>query len=315
MMQYFKTKNFARLLGIFIFIIIFIKIDVHKLLEILSELNFYHLAAASFLIIVLMILKAIRWQLLMKAHNIDYSLKDSIIMYAASVYVGAATPGKIGDLVKVLYLKNDNYPFGMSFVTVILDRLFDIASLLFLGYFGMLLFHSIFENVIFILSLVFFGVFLLVALYFHKKKYVIGTLKNIASNLLSDKNRVRAMTGFSDIYNGLKTLNIIQFASATLITFMGWLVYFLAMYLLALSINIDISFLYLATCVSISAFITLIPVSISGIGTRDATMVILFSFVGLNPASAVAFSTLVLFLYIVNGVVGLLAWMKKPIHI
>lgn len=310
--MHIKTKSYIRLLGIFIFIIILLKMDVHKFFEMFTKLNIFLLAGASVLITFLIIIKAIRWQLLMKAQNIDYSLKDSILMYAASVYMGTITPGKIGEFVKVLYLRKDKHPFGKSFATVILDRLFDLISLVVLTYFGILLFYTIFKNAVTIVSIGFLGLFFLAVVSIHKKKYIIGILEYCISNLFPNKNRSSAI---SDFYNGLISLNIIQFASAMLITLLGWAVYITAMYMLALSINIEITLLYLATCVAISTVITLIPISISGIGTRDATLVILFSFEGLSSESAIAFSTLILFLYAVNGFVGLLAWMKKPLYI
>jgi len=251
----------------------------------------------------------------MKAQNIDYSLKDSTIMYAAAMYIGALTPGRIGDFIKIFYLKGDNYPFGKAFATVLLDRLFDLVSLLLLGYAGMLLFITFFEGAIIILSCIFVGTVLLILFFLFKKDFSAGILEYISSHFIPERYRDSAKTGFSDLYNGIKTLNANQFTLATFITFFAWGIYFVMMYLFALSLSINIPFLYLATCVSISAVITLIPISISGIGTRDATLIILFSYLGLSKESAIAFSMTILFMFFVNGFIGLLAWLKKPISL
>ena len=256
-----------------------------------------------------------RWQLLMKAQNINYSLKDSTIMYAAALYIGALTPGRIGDFIKVFYLKGDGHPFGKSFATVLLDRLFDLISLFLLGYAGMLLFIAFFEKAIIILSCIFVGTILLIIFFIYKRDYSIGILEYISSNFIPERYKENAKTGFSDLCNGIKTLNTNQLTLATFMTFFAWVIYFITMYLFALSIDINIPFLYLATCVSISAVITLIPISISGIGTRDATLVILFSYLGLSKESAIAFSMMILLMYAVNGFIGLIAWLKKPISL
>ena len=273
------------------------------------------MAIALSLIIPLLVIKALRWRLLMKAQNIDYSLKDSTLMYVAATYIGAITPGRIGDFIKIFYLKGDDYPFGKSFATVLLDRLFDLISLLLLGYAGMLLFITFFERTITILSCIFVGTVLLIIFFIYKKDFSMGILEYISSNFIPGRYRENAKIGFSDLCNGIKTLNANQIVSATFITFFAWVIYFVMMYLFALSLDINIPFLYLATCVSISAVVTLIPISISGIGTRDATLIILFSYLGLSKESAIAFSMMILFMYFVAGFIGLVAWLKKPISL
>lgn len=313
--MHLKNKWILRSIGLILFVIILSKLNPTKIIALLSNINPFYLAPALLLFIPLLIIKAMRWQLLMKTQGIDYSLKDSTIMYVAALYIGALTPGRIGDFIKVFYLKGDGHPFGKSFATVLLDRLFDLTSLFLLGYAGMLLFITLFEKAILILSWIFVGTVLLIVFFIYKRDFGIGILKYISSNFIPERYRENAKTGFSGLCNGIKTLNANQLILATFITFFGWVIYFLTMYLLALSIGINIPFLYLATCVSISAVITLIPISISGIGTRDATLIILFSYLGLSKESAIAFSMMILIMFAFNGSIGLIAWLKKPISI
>lgn len=313
--MHLKNKWILRSIGLILFVIILSKLNLTKIIALLSNINPFYLAAALLLFIPLLVIKAIRWQLLMKAQNINYSLKDSTIMYAAALYIGAITPGRIGDFIKVFYLKGDGHPFGKSFASVLLDRLFDLVSLLLLGYAGMLLFITLFEGAIISLSCIFVGTVLLIIFFIYKRGFGMGILEYISSHFIPERYRENAKTSFSDLYNGIKTLNANQFVLATFMTFFAWIIYFVMMYLFALSLSINIPFLYLATCVSISAVITLIPISISGIGTRDATLIILFSYLGLSKESAIAFSMMILFMYAINGLIGLVAWLKKPISL
>ena len=310
-----KNKWIFRSIGLILFVIILSRLNLTEIVALLSNINPFYLAAALLLFIPLLVTKAMRWRLLMNAQNITYSLKDSTIMYAAALYIGALTPGRIGDFIKVLYLKEDGYPFGKSFATVLLDRLFDLTSFLLLGYAGMLFFITLFERTITILSCILAGTFSLIVFFLYKKDLSIRILEYISTHFILEKYRENAKTGFLDLHDTFKTLKTNQLIIATFMTFFGWVIYFLTMYLLAFSIGIDISFLYLATCVSISAVITLIPISISGIGTRDATLIILFSYVGLSKESAIAFSMMILIMFAFNGSIGLIAWLKKPISI
>ena len=312
--MHLKNKWILRSIGLILFIFILYKLNLTEIIALLSSINPFYFALALLLFIPLLVIKAMRWQLIMKAQNIDYSLKESTIMYVAAMYISALTPGRIGDFIKIFYLKGDGYPFGKSFATVLLDRLFDLVSLLLLGYVGMLLFISLFGRVVNILSCIFVGMLLIIFIIYNKD-FSTGILEYISSHFIPEKYRENAKVGFSDLYNGIKTLNTNQLTLVIFMTFLGWLIYFVTMYLLALAIDINIPFLYLATCVSISAVITLIPISLSGIGTRDATLIILFSYLGLSKESAIAFSMMILFMYAVNGSIGLVAWLKKPVNI
>jgi len=218
----------------------------------------------------------------------------------------------LGDFIKVLYLRQEGYSFGKSLVSVLADRLFDLISLLVIGYAGMFLFLSLFENQIIVLSLFFIltisMIFLILNKEFNKK-----ILKKIYISFIPEKYKKNLKINFNDFFNDLFLLKPKRLVLPSILTLFGWVIYYVIMYLLAMSIELDISFVYLVVCVSIVGVVTLIPVSISGIGTRDATLIVLFSYIGLSSESAVAFSTLILFIYLVSGVIGFVAWIKKPI--
>ena len=67
---------------------------------------------------------------------------------------------------------------------------------------------------------------------------------------------------------------------------------------------------------AISNLISFIPISISGLGTRDATLIYLFSLIGLKPELAVSYSFLVFIVFFVcGGLMGAVAWWIKPLPI
>jgi len=65
---------------------------------------------------------------------------------------------------------------------------------------------------------------------------------------------------------------------------------------------------------AISNLISFIPISIAGLGTRDATLIYLFSLIGLKPELAVSYAFLVFITFFVcGGLMGAVAWWMKPI--
>ena len=314
-MHYLKNKWTIRLFGLFIFFIILLNIDVSKILQIWIDTNLLYLSMALALITPQIVMKAWRWQLLMKMQNINYSLKDSSLAYFAGLFMGTITPGRLGDLIKVLYIRNKGHSFGKSFVSVFVDRAFDLLSLILMGYVSMFIFITLFKREIFILSAIFLAIALLFIFFIVDKRTNRRFLRWIYTFFVPEKYKKDIKINFDDFFRDLSLLNVQGLFLAAIITIVVWGIYFVMAYLFALSLNIDIPFLYLATCVSISAIITLIPISISGIGTRDATLIILFSYLGLSKESAIAFSMMILVMYAVNGFIGLVAWLKKPISI
>ena len=314
-MHYLKNKWLLRLFGLFIFFIILLNIDVSKILQILIDTDLLYLSMALALITPQIVMKAWRWQLLMKMQNINYSLKDTSLAYFAGLFMGTITPGRLGDIIKVFYIQNRGHSFGKSFVSVFVDRIFDLLSLILIGYVSMFIFITLFKREIFILSAVFLTAALLFVFFFVDKRMNRRFFRWIYTFFVPERYKKDIKISFDDFFRDLGLLKVQGLFLAAIITIVVWGIYFVMAYLFALSINIDIPFLYLATCVSISAVITLIPISISGIGTRDATLIILFSYLGLSKESAIAFSMMILLMYAVNGFIGLLAWLKKPISI
>jgi uncharacterized protein (TIRG00374 family) len=308
-----KKKWLFRVFGIALFIFILSRIDLAETINIISNTNLIYLAVAFTIVPFVVITKAYGWQLLMKMQNINYPLKDSVQVYFAGLFVGSVTPGKLGDFIKVFYLQEEGYSFGKSIVSVFMDRIFDLASLFIISYICMFVFMIFFKSQIIILSILFIIIAIIfVLLIFDKKKKL---LKKIYNYFIPEKYKTKVKVNFDDFCRDFDLLKTPKLSLVVIITFISWIIYFSPRYLLALSMDIDISFFYLITCLSISAIITLIPISILGIGTRDMTLIALFSGIGLNKESAVAFSTMLLFMYVVNGLIGLLAWLKKPISL
>jgi glycosyltransferase 2 family protein len=93
-------------------------------------------------------------------------------------------------------------------------------------------------------------------------------------------------------------------AKATLISVAIHVVNVLATYLSLRALNIEASLAPAAVIYSVSSIVLLVPISISGIGVRDATLAVLFPLFGLAAAGGVALSWLGLLAVIPNLMIG-----------
>ncbi len=128
-----KIKTFLQLLGPLIFIYILFQIDYQLLFREMKLLKWSFLFLSLVLMVLEIIIKSLRWQVLLSSLGIAISKMKAISLHWLGVFVGFVTPGRIGEAIKVYFLKNKGHSAFHSLFSVILDRVVDIIILLFLG--------------------------------------------------------------------------------------------------------------------------------------------------------------------------------------
>ena len=122
--------------------------------------------------------------------------------------------------------------------------------------------------------------------------------------------------GFEDFYIGINQLINPNLVFSGFLTCLSYTVFFIQCYLIAIAMGISIDFITITLFMAISNLISFIPISISGLGTRDAALIYLFSLIGLNPEMAVSYAFLVFIIFFVcGGLMGAVAWWLKPLSI
>jgi len=303
-------KKYSFVIGIFLFLFILSRLDFSYYRDLAQRINIAKFILVCCIFLATLFLQSYRWLKLMEVQGIHYSFWQSFSMYQVSKFVGLFTPGRIGETSKVLYLAKD-YSTGKSFVSIVLDRLFDVVFLLLAGFWGMFLFLRIFKGGILIFFIFVFSLFLLPFIIW-KSVSARGILKRVFYFFLPQKYHNKWQTNFRDFIVGLKSYNAGHYAYAFFLTLVIWYVYYVAIYLFACDIGIKMPFFYFSSALSLASLIAFLPISIAGIGTRDAALLAMFSVFNVSKELTIAVSMLVLFLIFLSAFVGLLCWIKKP---
>jgi len=127
-----KTKIFLHLLGPAVFIYILTQINFGFLKEKLLAVNVRFLVLSVILVIVQIALRGLKWRTALAGLGINLGGFGAINLYWLGTFIGAATPGRLGELAKVYFLKEKGYSAFRSFFSVFFDRLTDVLTLLFL---------------------------------------------------------------------------------------------------------------------------------------------------------------------------------------
>ena len=118
----------------------------------------------------------------------------------------------------------------------------------------------------------------------------------------------------TEIHVGLRQLSWPSFLATSFLTVVAYVIFFGQCYLLALALDLSAGFLSVTFAVALGSLITLVPISISGLGTRDAVLIAYLGTIGVSAEAALSFSLLVFMtFYLGGGLLGMLAWWLKPV--
>lgn len=306
-------RYFSVVVSLILITFVFVKIDAVQIGHIILEVNLVYYLTGQLLILLFLALKAKRWQLLLHSQNIICSTFRSFTIYNIGSLYGLLTPGRIGDFIKVYYLSRDGTSKIDALWGILYDRILDVVMLIILNILAFFVLGnllSIFREVslIFLGILVFGGVLSFLLFLWAKSK------SDLLIKYRSSSDIYHAVYSWGAKFKKGMVIPILKiwqipFTEQLLIfvfTILVWVVLFCAYYAFSKSLGIDIALGMFVSIISISMFASNLPISFSGIGVRDLSLIFLLSLVGINESSAVGLSLLVLSTYLLSALIGAL---------
>ena len=283
-----KSTWYLRLLGLAVFAVILTKIDIQEVARTLSRARLGYVLAAVLLSVPFMACKAWRWRYLLRMQGIRYPYGRAFILYVTGAFLGAATPGRLGVFVKAFVLKREKgISTALGASSVLADGLFDLGTLGLFALWGILVFHPPITVRWGTVALVLIGLIVMLLLMWSR-------LKRWASKALWKVVPLNVKNAVLDFYGGIEQLWSPKLVLSCAASFAAYLIYFVGCRFMAHALSINLSYMYLAFAVSAANIVSLLPVSVSGIGTRDAVLIVLFRSVGQSSENALAFSVVFL---------------------
>jgi glycosyltransferase 2 family protein len=305
-----------RMVGLLLLAYLFSRVKLGELVTIWSSANHLYLALGVLLAYGMMLAKIERWRRLLDNQHIPFSFRDAARAYFSTYYIGIVTPGRAGELLKILYVrKKTAATLGSGMVSVVLDRMLDILTLVGLAAFGLVLIpqFGLLDGLAYWIA----GLTLAaVAGLFLLKK---GMLQQLGTRIARVVTRLVRLDeepgGWTEFLQGFATqLKPPAILPASIYTLMSWAFLLLACYAIVFSLAIQVSFWYMAFAMAVAGLLSLLPVSIAGIGVRDTALVGIFGLVGIGVQSSLAYSLLYFLVFgIVLGLHGAYFWYRYPI--
>ncbi|MDH4231629.1 MAG: flippase-like domain-containing protein [Nitrospirota bacterium] len=268
--------------------VVFSKADEGQILSILKSIGVFYFFSSVLLYISAQLVSSYRWKLLLPE---KFTVRRLFSIYMIGAFFGSFMPGIIGgDAVRAYYLNKKAKKMSLTLASIFMDRYFGYVSLMLIGisaapfalrYFGDSPYRWLMP---FIFAAFITGSILFFGLQIGKK--------------------FRGVSEFYEYFIMLKTQKGTMI-KAVLISFLVQFLNFGIVVVLAAGMGEKIPLLLLFVFLPIVITITTIPVSISGLGVREGTFVILLGLIGVRPEIATSLSLAYFFSVFAGSVPGL----------
>jgi len=284
--------------------------DFAALVDTFAQAARWPLVAAVVLTALVIHAKVWRWRDLLRSVDVHLSIGSAYRAFLPSLYLGLVTPGRVGDALRIQYLKRDHgVRYGDGLAVSIVDRLCDLYLLLAFGALGVVHLASAASapmaqtTWIAVMAVAIAPVFL----------FVRGVAEPAAQWLYGRFSDGETHEGLSVFFAALRRQIGLHLVGPVVITALAFLTNYLQAWLVANAFGIDLTFTDVAALVAISSFLSLLPISVSGVGIRESFFALVFPTFGLPETLGIAFGLGVFaVIYVPALLLGFFAWLAWP---
>ncbi len=308
-------KAALRLVGPGLLLVLLLQVDTAQATAVAAKADPVWVLAGGLALALLIGLKAWRWKRMLDRLELPYPLGPLVRTYAISSFLGFVTPGRVGDVVRVFYLarwRRGTVSSGLA--TILVDRVADLGFVALMALVALPVVAPVPAGSGWVAAgaalLVAVGVLMLL------RRWPRGRLAAIATRLPVIGRMAASRPDSLDRFE-MDTRRLLSWPTLiplALITVPANLLMIAASMALAEAFALPVPLETLVAVTGWGTLVSLLPLSIAGVGTRDALVVVLFAQHGVDASAALAFSLCYFLISLVfsNGP-GALLWMREPL--
>jgi len=304
-------KNLLPLIGIVLFVYVIFRIDIRNVISEITRANKFFIFIAFIFLFIMMVVQTFKWYYIARIQKINIPFKKALEVNIISNFYGFVTPSRAGGVVRAEYLREytENKNIGKGLFNFIIDKIFDILSIIFLA----ILFSFVFKDkldihIAFFITL--FLIFSLATLIFIKKERSKFFLGFIYRKLLSNKIKNKVKITFDTFYENVPKKRYL--ALFFIFSIISWILIYIIFYFIGLSLSIQLSFIHYLAILPIGTLVAMLPISISGLGTRELTLISLFGLFNVPAAKVFSMSLIdIVIVGIIPSIIGIILILRK----
>lgn len=274
-------------------------VDWQLIMHFIRQIQVWLLILVFICYLLSMVANGLRWYVLLRAQKVQVNFSEILKIVFAGAFISNFLPSTVGgDIVRIAYSYRFTKSAMISTASVLLERLIKMASMVSAAPFLFTLakpgtgFHDLLNSHI-LSSLFLTNIFRKLAAWVEKRwKREFGTIK------LALKIWIRQP---------------IVILKAFSVAWISNLVAFLGMWLLAGALGIQVSFIQVIGVNFIVYFVTLLPLSINGIGLKEFSEISIYMYLGATLEQATIFTLLTRFITMAETFPGAL-WVSQAFN-
>ncbi len=300
---------FKLLLLFIIFFFVFKCVNINETINVLKKTNLYLLFIAVVINNVSNIFLTIKWHRLTIPLNLKSSFLDLLKLNYISIFYSMILPGQAsGELIKGLKLAKQENSHQNVWIPIFIDKITNLLITFIIGFVAVLFDETFKQNVTVIFTISALTVLcstITILLFSEKTSEFINLLKNTLISILKvikiESNKIK---GFSiDYFQKYKKHDFLMYETL-LWSLLIKLPHIFAFYFLAIGLNINLNLIQSAWLFSIVSIVSLLPISFSGLGVREGTVIVLLSQIGIDNSSSLSLSVLIFTVSLITGLIG-----------
>ncbi len=262
------TTFFKALIGITIIFIFLFNFDQSSLSAIKENLTLMTLVSSCFLIVMSTIPTLVRWIFIAKKNYITSNVNNLINFYYAGFFFNSVSPANLGgDAYKFISIKKASKNNNEEIINILLhERIYGLISLIFIVLFALILSPNQFlfsGNVTEEPIILFISLSVCLILFFKKR-------------ILFKFGQASFLQKFTSFLNFNNT-NLTYDLTILMFSFLGFLFWTGAIYLICQELNISLDFVNLLIVAAFVEIIRFVPLTFQGIGIREPSFALLLS--------------------------------------
>ncbi len=284
--------------------LLFTRIGVGEAMGAIREIDLRAFAMAFLLFLLGILIRAYRWQVLLEAVQLHTPLSRLVALYFVGSFFNTFLPtGVGGDVVRMYELSRDSQRTPESVGTVLVDRLAGLVVLFALAIVALPFSGGLITTGLKLIILAIAGGGILATWLLFQRSWADWVLRRLP---FGDRLRGKVM----ELYHAVHACGTGAMGRAMGVSLLFNLLLISVIAVLALGLGIHISLWYFLLFVPLISFSLTLPISISGLGVRETTFVLLFGQAGVEQPRALALSLAFYGVTVATGLVGgaLYAW-------
>jgi uncharacterized protein (TIRG00374 family) len=274
-----------------------------EVFHLMREASLLPIVVALFSYVGIVLVSCSRWQALLAVQGLHSSYRHLLAIYFVGLFFNNFLPAAVGgDLVRAYYVGREKETMAPAIASVIAERLFGLVGLLLFALMALLFYMGHVQGRILFLAILLAEVVVVVAMFLAvRQSLFLGFKKRVFSiSILKAGERLQRLYDSIVVYGSAPAAT--RWAVITSIGVQALMV--LGNILVGKGLGFQVVPFYYLAFIPVIGIVSMIPISINGLGVREGSYVALFAGAGLTAPEALSLSLLYFILGVIASLTG-----------